>query len=281
MEFPHLNHLIYVFQVPLGITTNEDKEELINGYLPHELKNSIARNLHNFYEECREYIEKNPNPDHLLKLFSDFQTKVSGVFYSNFTQEITDWDKRSRLYYVYSDLRHDIHYKDTLSIAVFNLAWAHKNAYKYLGEKIYSLRNKGKTKKTSKSRDKAILDDFKIKKDISRNAFRELQSLLENHSEPISLLNFKKIFTGQGVTTNIIWNENLIYLNKFIKGINGRAIEKINAGIWAVVCEIFRNREGNIIEEKQLKYPGTTTSEPIFGNIKLLIDDFNDIVERD
>lgn len=278
MTWEIFNRLLNEFTYPY--LTEYVDEDYINRDIHVQDYPIFLRQLQNdTYEAFREFKFKTTDFDYVDLTLSGAQKKISNSFRRIFHKKIEDWDGKSSLFYVPTEQWIKYKFKDTFSKVVFDLAFAGYDTFNYL-ESLKSYNEMKPKKGIRESRKVSDLQDFKLSNDISDIMLSSLyeKMIKDGYIEVTSFENFKLIFSGRPADSALIWKLNNVYLSMFIKGIEGRAIKKLNDGKWEVICKIFKNKDGGNYTAKQLREPGSTTTDKETSRIEYLINEFNDTV---
>jgi hypothetical protein len=270
MENNHFYNLLNYFTNQISIKiigseifVNKNPMDVFNRF-------SLER-VSRFIGECNRNIEENKERlDFIYREFSNIRDKFLQVFLDEFGQKYSDKNTPD-----FSKLITDTDELADYKKNAFNTKLgAYKIAFNYLEKAIAQLSQKNAPFIQKRKRIKADIRDFKSHYDdeILIGKYKEAR-ILRLISPDTDKKDFVNIFKGKPTPGKINWQDTVYSLNKFINGINGNAIQKLNDGKWEVVSELFLVN-GKSVKSTSLKNPGKGEYDRI-NDVKILIDEFN------
>lgn len=271
MENIHFESLLELFYSPSDVipegyyVLNGKKIELA------EFHKYAIKLASRFIGECNRNIEYYTNkPDLINRDFVNIRDKFhqayiqeyGQAYYENNTPDLNNIAVKS-----------DLH--EYTKIALEAKLNAYTMAFNYLNTNIKTIPEKEIAVKKKRNRPKANIRDFRSKysEDKLRSKYKEARTerLISRDTDPNE---FVKIFKGIPTSGKINWEDTIYTLNKFINGINGKAIQKLTDGKWDVISRLFLVY-GKPIKPESLKNPSKGKWDRI-DTVKILIDEFNE-----
>ncbi len=270
MEDKHLYNLLNYFTNQISIEIIET--EIFVNKNPMDVFNRFSlERVSRFIGECNRNIEDNKEKlDLINREFSNIRDKFLQIFLDEFGQKYSDKNSPdlSKLVIETDELAN---YKRK---ALNTKLGVYKMAFNYLEKTITQLSQKNAPSVQKRKRIKADIRDFQCHYDneILIGKYKEAR-ILRLISPDTDKKDFVNIFQGKPTSGKINWQDTVYSLNKFINGINGKAIQKLNDGKWEVVSELFLVN-GKSVKSTSLKNPGKGEYDRI-TDVEILIDEFN------